>query len=532
MRLHWLVPFLLFCTLARAGGLTPTKIDEALEAAQAAAGVTPVPLCDDATFLRRASLDVRGVIPTRAEVDAFLADKTADKRARTIEEFLKSTERSNHWADYWDRILVGSYSEQGDEKRVLEESKVLWHQWVVKQYDANVPYTKFVQDVVTAEGPVDRVPAGVPVARWKGEPQDVAGTMSRVFLGMQIQCAQCHNHPYNKSFTQVKFWENASFFGGTDVRMVRNSAGRPVTAQVIERNKPTMVIPEKTPAVTVSPKYRDGTPLDPSKGETAREQFSRCLTEKDQRQLAANLVNRVWARYFGRGFVEPVDDWFGNPEPTTPAVLDALVEDLINSGFDQRHLESLILNTQTYQRAGKATGQTRENPELFAAAAVRPLTPEQLLDSLAEATQLPEIAEARATGKGVRAIQRLLDRYEKQFIFTFGSDEMEFTNTFDQSIPQTLFLLNDDLVNTLVSNTRGSLVATALAETKDTAGRVAILYKSALGRPPSIGEQQFFVSKIDRLRAEAKKSDAKAEAAIFEDALWALVNSTEFMTNH
>ncbi len=565
-----------FLLTATASALTGAEIDAMLDAAHVQNNIEAAPPAADSEFLRRLSLDVRGIIPTIEESIAFLNDKSPDKRTEWTTKFLDSPERGENWGLYWDKVLVGTLDQPANPmaQRVV---KGAWRNWVAEQFNANTPYDDFARAVISAEGEVFESPEAMPLARWRRAPENMAGTMSRVFLGTQIQCAQCHDHKTNPELTQKKFWEFAAFYGNTRVVPVPNSmmSDRPSLRVQDVGMKWEMEIPNSDPKETVIPRYLDGSPamrevvdengraLDeremrsamrelrvlrrarqemkdnpsPEKianlldqtsvaHDTRRDQLASFMMRNDEELFAANMMNRLWARYFGRGFLEPVDDWNTGTEPVLPEILDALTSEFIASDFNIKRMETLILNTNAYRRSGTPTESSAKHPELFAHALLRPLGPEQLLDSLVRATNVQDAD----TGGGRRSAMRnlLLERYASQFVFTFDNDEMEWTSTFENSIPQALFLLNDDGINGAVSGTEGAMLSRIAATTSDLDKATDYLYLAALSRRPTAEEKQRILKVLQSAQAT---SDAEL-SRVAEDVFWALLNSTEFMTNH
>jgi hypothetical protein len=502
--------------------LTSERLDALIEAELAREGIAPAPLAGDAEFLRRASLDIRGVIPSVEEASAFLSDSGPDRRARWIDIFLADARRGERWANYWDRLLVGTLDASSASPTREARMKAPWRDWVAKQFNGNVPLDRFATAIIAAEGPTDLAPWTLPVARWEGSAPDVAGTMSRVFLGRQIQCAQCHNHPYDQTLTQHKFWEAAAFFTRHQTRDMQSIAGRQIGRQVVERISGETEIPDTTPPVRVQPAWMDGTPGPRGDSTRRRSSFALLMMERDGDQFARNFVNRVWAAYFGRGFLNPVDDWQDpSVKPSHPAALDALAAEFRASGHDVRALERLIANTRTYQRALAAPGTPQaERPELFAAAQLRPLPPEKLFASLTEALG----AGSKFRDRQGRRSEALIARYRADFVHLFGNDEMEEAMPFEASLPQALFLSNDSGLNGLLRG-KGSLVSRVRSATRDPREAIDYLFLATLSRPATDGE-------LDRLAEEFARLDPREQTEFLEDVVWALVNSTEFRTSH
>lgn len=508
-----------------AAELTSAAIDRHVSDRLLEAKVSPAPIVGDAEFLRRLSLDVRGTIPEADEVIAFLSDKSPDKRAAAIDRMLADPLRGQHWANYWDKLLVGRYNERANDPVRDLRIKAPWKDWVATQFNVNTPLDRFAHAIVVAEGPTDLAPQTIPVARWDGSVPDVAGTMSRVFLGKQIQCAQCHDHPYDETLTQTKFWQTAAFFSRTDTRDMRSITGRQMGRQVLEKSTGETRVPDSEPEVTVQPMWPDGTagPLGETTGR--REAYAKFLTDHDREQFARNFVNRLWDRYFGRGIVEPVDDWQSTyVTPSHPALLDALTKEFVDSNFDVRHLERLLLNSETYQRSAAAHPDHVARPELFAATTLAPLTPEQLFASIDRALGL---SDRMAQNKKSKVNANLLQRYLGQFVFLFGNDEMEVSDDFDANVSQALFFFNNaELQNAIVSSEEGATLDRILDTTQKPDEMIDYLYLTVMSRRPMPDER----AGLHTFLSEAKGK--KAQRAVLEDATWALLNSAEFRTNH
>ncbi len=574
---------------AVAFALTPKDVDESLNASFKDQALIPANQTTDAEFLRRVSLDVRGVIPTIEETIAFLQDEAPNKREVLVENFLNDPLRGENWAAYWDKVLVGTL-EQPESPAAQNQLKQQWKAWVAQQFETNVPYNTFAAEIISATGKYPADAQVLPMARWRDSPESMAGTVSRVFLGQQIQCAQCHDHKTNPELTQKKFWEFASFYGTTRVTPVRN-AGATTMNSMMESNaglyvfdgglKWESVIPDTKTKVT--PTYLDGTEAKqefvdgngktlsakgrrelaqnlkkwneqrkaalnvpgasrnqvlgellqqmPDYHDTRRDQLAKMMTVNDQDQFARNFVNRLWARYFGRGFLDPVDDWGMGYDPVQGGTLELLSQEFIRSGYNVKHLEWIILNTAAYQRSTTPTQSSREFPEAFAHALVRPLSAEQVLNSFFQAMS---ISTNRAEGQATKSSrekrdQALMDRYEVQFIQALNNDEMEWVNTFETSVPKSLFLINDLGINKAIDTTKGNLLdRIEQAAGNNTKEAVDYLFLGILSRYPTPQESESLTAEL----ASMMQANPKEARLFAEDLTWALLNSTEFMTNH
>ncbi len=551
---------------------TSSDIDTLLAAEWSKQGIEPAGPAGDEEFLRRLSLDLRGIIPAIDEVIAFVEDDAPDKRARIIEDWLAAPERGEHWAASWDKVLVGTLEQP---RNVVPQIrlKTYFRNWVSEQFNANTPYDEFMREIVSARGDLREEGAVLPLGRWQTSPENMAGSISRAFLGQQIQCAQCHDHKDDPTLTQKRFWEFAAFFDTTAARPVRNEEGRGYESILLTDTPKRWQkkVPDTEPEMVVFPKYLDGSAAthrvvndqgivldrreiaaagremrklrdkrnamrkagaDPSMmmelaeempdiRDTRRDQLPQMMLAGDNRQIARNFVNRLWARYFGRGFLEPVDAWGVGMEPAMPTVLEALTDEFIASGWNVRHVEGVILNTRAYQLSSLPTESSAKYPDYFAHSSVRPLSPEQILDSVVRAT----FADLDPDDSN-RLRNLIRDRYIGQFILTFDNDEMEWMNAFETSIPRALFLLNDKGVNEAVSARDGSVLDRIDESTESLEEAVDYLYLATLSRRAADEERKYVVAMLENAPNESGLQ------AVAEDVLWGLVNSTEFITNH
>jgi len=557
--------------------VTSNVIDETMAKQFSAYEIVTSDIISDEEFIRRLSLDVRGVIPSIEEVVEFLNDENENKRSDLITKFLNDEQYGTHWANYWDKVLVGTLQQPQGATAQLR-AKQDWKNWVAESFNSNRPYTDFVQEIVSAEGEYPHAPEVFPLSRWRNAPESQAGTISRAFLGQNIQCAQCHDHKTQPGLTQEKFWEFASFFSNTRVVPVMNNMGEDRMFSIVVRDaglkwehkvqdSDMVVVPtylngeeaeqqllnedgsimsrkdkrqmlkdlrawnqsrKEMQQTAISPLERGRALTDsfPQFQDTRRDQLAKMMIEFDQEQVARNFVNRVWARYFGTGIIDPVDAWIDESKGLQSETLEMLTHDFIKSGFNVKALEWTILNSETYQRSVVPTINSQDIPALYAQAFLRPLSPEQILDSLFAALSIPEPEDTE--GFFGRMDQALYDRYYAQFVSTIGNDEMEWSNTFETSVPKMLFLLNDKGIQKGISDTPGNIIDRIHDKSSDPEGHIDYLYLATLSRMPTEVEKKPLVEELTTLSQKNKKQVRQFE----EDLLWALLNSTEFVTNH
>jgi hypothetical protein len=540
------------------GALTPAQLAERIDAVIAAkladAKLKPAPKINDVGFLRRLSLDVRGAPPTPEEIIAFSKDKRPDKRAREIVKMLADVGYSEHWADIWNSALVGRSTVA---RRFVSGQ---FEGWVEQQLAANLPYDAMVRDILTAEGWTDENGAAAYALRYEVNPMDMASTSARQFLGIQIQCAQCHDHPYT-DYTQKDFLGMAAYFGRTGQRRERvmtepsprrpkkgNAKGKakanPRRFGIFDRKRGTLKVNANMEAVKARDWGRAVSPsfivkgLEGRPGKNFRENYAQLVTNPGNTYFSQMAVNRVWSVLFGMGFVNPVED-LEQGESLHPELLAELGAAFVKSRYDLKWLIEAVLLTDTYQRSSRLS-KSQEDPDklakralkssneerrqkaamraalersLFARAELRPLSPEQLLRSVANATGLNSFIAGRA---GARQRMRQVLR---QFTFTFDNGEEDQVGEFNGTIPQALLLMNSAFVNRALESPQAG-VAQLLRRYRSTRERLQRLSLMVLSRLPDKGELALYERFI-----KASGGDTKA----YHDLAWVLMNSSEFV---
>lgn len=575
---------------------TAEALDAAFDAALSAAGVTPTGPSDDGEFLRRVQLDLTGRIPSAAEATAFLADRAPGKRERKVEELLASEEYSTFWSHWWYRVLTGltpgASMQRGQATGVgtllRGPANDTFQAWLLEQVRANRPYDAFVRDLLTATGQTNRNGATGFYARWEGKPNELAGAVSKTFLGVKIQCAQCHDHMYEPTWKQEDFRGMASFFVLTVPRPVpeyqqayrevekarearikeREDRGEPAMegertpgrlqregaaealgmtpAQVREAfaNRNVMDIidldprllnlpprrPDNEQAVEraalarITPKAWMGPALPDLPGLSRRQMLARWVTSPTNPYFATAIANRLVGHLFGRGLVNPIDDFTSVNPPSHPEVLERLASDLKAHGYDLKRLLRILVNTRAYQRTSRWEGSPEPDPQLFARGPVKSLSSEQMFESLMEAVggdALLEAASRRVRGSPLAG--RARDLGFAAFSFVFEDDEGAEADEFAGNIPQGLFLLNGRLIQGALSSLPGTTVTRVLAAHEADKDRLDAFYLAAYARTPAPDERRMALDFVRR---------SKDERAGWQDLFWVLLNSAEFMSNH
>ena len=522
------------------------NLDGLLTQSWQSAGVTPSPPADDGEFLRRVTLDLIGRVPTLGETDGFLADTAPDKRARLVDRLLASPAFGENWADLTQALLFGG---QPDRKIEKDDPRSFF----VTALNENWHYDRFVTDLLTASGPLRDYPAGAfLVARAKagGGPEAAAGAVARIFMGLQIQCAQCHDHPYDKRWKQTDFYGLVGYFARTKARRDKGMNGGTVmgeskmmaaTYELFDqpRGEAKMRAPGASKEVVIKPRFL-GRVLEEPAGESRRQTLARAVVASDL--FAKTLAGRIWAQLFGAGPVDPWDDLGAENDPKHPALLGTLADDFRKSGHDVKALLREIVLCTAYARssAPAAAGQDDQGAAVraFARARVRPLAPEQLFRSLLVATGADEIVRDRqrrrdrsdrdGEGPGDPAddddkAMRLVERTLREYQFTFEDDEMADAD-FDGTLPQALLLLNGELTNNGTRAEQAGVLSSILAASRDPGARIERLFLAAYARRPTPDELALFRAQVKAAGPAARKS--------YEDAFFALLTSTEAVTNH
>lgn len=494
-------------------------IDEIAAAKFTELGITPSGLCDDATFVRRAYFDAIGTLPTPEESRAFLESSEPDKRVRLVNRLLGLTgdpaldtyndAYAAYWTVKWSDLLKNRSDTVGDQG--------MWalHNWLRESFRVNKPYDQIVTELITAKGPVfSNGPAAY--FRIANNPLDMAEMTSQLFLGVRLACAKCHHHPFEK-YSQKDYYSFAAFFprvgnkvsqeGGLfaneTVVIVRmnGEVGHPKTGQIM---KPTPL---------------EGEPVEDIVDR--RLPLAKWMTSKENDYFARNLVNRYVRYLLGRGLVEPVDDLRATNPPTNPALMQALVNDFRSSGFNIRHLMRSIMTSRLYQLDAQPNASNGNDNRFYSRFYVKRLTAEPLLDAIDVAcgtqTKFPNLP------LGTRAIELPDAEYQNYFLQTFGKPKRvsvcECERNPDENLAQALHVLNGDIVQGKIVDGNGR-IARLLKDKKPHEEIVTELYLTTVSRKPTQAE-------LDATKQFLADSPSPAEC--YQDLLWALFNSKQFL---
>jgi hypothetical protein len=502
-------------------------VDKHVFARLRALRMRPSDLCSDEVFLRRVYLDTIGVLPTADQVRAFLADRDPAKREHLIDRLLRRPEFADFWALKWCDLLR-------TEEKVLDRKGVtVFHHWVRRAIEDGEPLNEFARDLIAGRGSTySDAPANF--YRALRDPQVRAEAVAQVFLGLRLQCARCHNHPFDR-WTQDDYYGLAAFFPRVQYRVVENNRLDKLDThefdgeQIVWLAREGEVTHLRTGA-TVRPRLPGSAQAVDAEGDRPRA-LADWVARPDNPFFARAQANRVWYHLMGRGVVDPIDDFRASNPPANPALLDALADDFAAHRFDLRRLVRTILVSRTYQLSAVPNETNREDETNFSHALLRPLQAEQLLDALARVTGAPvkfdgHPAGTRAGGlPGVRSARgRGAAASEgERFLRAFGKPERSLTceceRSEDTTLGQAFQMLSGELLQEMLSEPDNRLGRLLKSDRAD-ADIVEELYLAALCRRP--GEKE-------RAAALALLGRAKDRRAALEDLAWGLLNAKEFL---
>ena len=495
------------------------KIDAAVDARLTKEDVPPAGASTDSEFFRRAWLDIAGKTPPVADVRAFLADTDPDKRRKLVDSLLESPNYVTHFTTVWRTTMMPEVDADFQVRFLIPGFEA----WLRQKFTEDAKYSDIVREILTqplssqnARNPYQPSSTLQPIGFYQAKqlkPENLAGSTARIFLGVRIECAQCHDHPFDK-WKQEEFWSYAAFFGGIE----RQAGGQGVVGAIQEFfDRKEIEIPGK--GVKVKPAYLDGTEPRLYKG-GPRATLADWVLDDGNPYFARAAVNRMWAHFFGLGIVHPVDDFTSQNPASHPELLDELAKDFIASGYDLKFLIRAIAGSKAYQRTSEQTDSRQADERLFAKLPVKGLTPEQLFDSLAQATGYyrPFNSQEMFQMQGNTPREEFLD------LFAAGTESPTERPT---TILQALAVMNGQFVADQTSLDRSALLsAVADFPLMTTPERIEALYMAALSRPPRPGE-------LERLTRYVESGGAANDPRkALSDVFWAMLNSSEFLFNH
>ena len=484
--------------------------------------------CDDSTFLRRIYLDLLGTIPSYDEAKKFLADQDEKKRDKLIERLLNDAQFPQHQTTLWDLTLFGRNPPNQDATR----NRTLFKQWLGEKFTKNQPFDLWVRDLILAE----QEGSELYYAQFNNKPEDLTESFSRIFLGTQIQCARCHDHPFTE-LLQKDFYGMTGFFvrlvvmdqgasGSGEKQLKKFKIGEKNSGEVLFSGNQKELKPGKKgepvkpkflsgalleepslPADYKEPEFKSGTKTMPKPQFSRKEKLAQWATAPSNPFFAKAAVNRIWSQFMGRGIVHPVDNFGTDNKPTLPDLLDNLTEQFIAHKFDTKWLIQEIVSSETYQLGSK--GENKESlPKHFERARIRPLSAEEILTVMKVAGGDPEQKSEGSTGEYFR-------RY-------FG-EPTNGLGDFQGSLSEHLFLNNSSNVRAFISRKKGNLADAINLSKEPWDQRIDKMFLSVLTRYPKDSERAKFASYL--------QSEPKSENLV-EEAIWVLMNMSEFRFNH
>lgn len=475
--------------------------------------IVPAELCDDATFARRVHLDIVGQLPTPDSLKAFLADEAKDKRAKLVDRLLEDESFADIWAMKWaERLqIVSSNNNNG----ISQKSAVLYYEWIRDQIIEDRPMNDVVFDIIASTGGTFENPA-TNFYEVERDTLLLSENVAQTFIGTRMQCAQCHNHPFDR-WTMDDYYGFTAFFS----QVARKNGEDPREKIVFNRNSGEVKHP--VDGREMQPTFLGGEVATIPKGTDRREVLAHWLTAPENKPFNHNLANFVWDHFFGRGITHPIDDVRISNPPVNPALLDALGDRLVETDYDIKQLVRDITASHAYQRSTRANESNATDLTNFSRAHPRRIRAEILLDCITQVTQT--VDDFRGLPPGARAVQIIDGRTSTYFLSTFGRASRETVCScevvMEPNLSQALHLINGNTTNQKIK--QGRVVRNLLEAGKTPRQVVEALYLAAIARTPS--EQE-----LDRVMALVETSEKQNEA--LEDVFWALLNSKEFIFNH
>ncbi|QEF97970.1 hypothetical protein Mal15_20160 [Stieleria maiorica] len=493
----------LFADVARCDQVTGDRfvdpsaaIDRYLAESWRQASIEPSARSGDAEFCRRVWLDLAGVAPPVWRLRTFLADPAPDKRDRLIDSLLESTRFANHMADRWNAFLLPAETAEQNRQNAAELQT-----WLRQQFLKNTPYDHLVGRFLTAGGKSDRGPAIFYTSR-NLEPVKLAAATSRLFLGVQLECAQCHDHPYAR-WTQDDFWSFAAFFAQLRLSDSDMRGG----GQAIEDRSGTEVLFPESDRV-MSPRYPGASsPPEADPTDFRRRQLTIWLASRNNPYFARAAANRVWAHLFGRGIVDPVDAMDSSHPPSHPELLQFLADYLVEQRFDLRALYRVVANSDAYQRSSETRDATRPPADSFAAMNIKTLSASQYFDSLRQNVLMG--------GQNAGGTQMA----RTEFLRRMDAADADSTD-FPHGVVQVLGMMNGPEMLAATAEQQSGLIASMDAPFFDDADRIEMLFLACLSRPPTDDERHQFLAYLN-------EETQQSAASRLSDLTWILLNTAE-----
>jgi hypothetical protein len=511
-------------------------------------GLRPSGLCDDGAFLRRVTIDLAGRLPTLEETRSFLADTATDKRSQAIDRLIESDDFADYFAGKWSAILRNRRNAPKEDPNPT----FAFHAWIRESIRKNKPFDQFVREIITATGEEVKNP---PVA-WYREVRDIASQtedVAQLFLGTRLQCARCHHHPQEK-WSQQDYYGLSAFFSRLEYKAPEKAEGKKGNAKNAKNAKiPTEVFHKEGRATALNPRSNlpvkptllGGSSLDMEPALDPRQKLADWVVSKENPYFARTFANRTWKHFLGRGLVEPEDDLRATNPPSNPALLEALAKHFVENNCDMKSLIRAICNSKAYQLSSESTEANRGDRQNYSHFIPRRLHSEVLFDAIDQVTLTkPQFASVPA---GTRAVQLPDNAFESYFLTLFGRPDAtsacECERSNEVNLAQILHLMNSREILAKVSGTAaagkvapkgrnapaatkvvpGERIAKLMADKRSHEKKLRELYVVAYSREPTAPELE-----ILKQHLESRQSNLRSA---YEDVLWAIVNSEEFLSN-
>jgi hypothetical protein len=493
--------------------------------------LVPANLCLDSVFLRRAYLDCLGLLPTASDVQGFLSDNVPDKRARLIDDLLGRPEFAEFWALKWSDLL------RNEEKTLDRKGVQAFHRWIRQSIADGKPLNEFARELIAARGSTYTNP---PANYYRANRNALvrAETTAQIFMGIRLQCAKCHNHPFDR-WTMDDYYSLTAFFARVQYKIVENNRRDGLDQhefdgeQIVWMDRDGEVQNPRT-GTRAAPRFpaiaATASPQLPPEADRLAE-LADWIARPDNPFFARAQVNRIWFHLMGRGIVEPIDDFRASNPAANPGLLEALASDFIEHGFDLRHCVRTIMNSRTYQLSAIPNDSNRDDTENFSRALVRPMQAEVLLDAVSQVTGVP----AKFTGYpiGVRAgalpgvmVARRRESSPSpadEFLKLFGKPERllacECERSDETTLGQAFQLISGETINHMLTSSDGRL-SRLLENGRSNEDIINEFYLASLSRPPTEGEARTALEFVGR---------SPDRRAALEDLVWGLVNAKEFL---
>ncbi|MCE9532271.1 MAG: DUF1549 and DUF1553 domain-containing protein, partial [Planctomycetes bacterium] len=497
-------------------------IDPLVDAKLRKLNIMPSGTIDDNTFIRRVFLDVIGTLPTPDEVRAFLKDASPDKRDKLVDSLLARPEYADFWASKWSDLLRVDRSILGH-KRAYG-----YYRWIQESFIENKPFDRFAREVVTAEGPLDEVPAAN-FFRVHSKPGEAASAISQVFLGIRIACAECHHHPFDR-WAQDDYYRMNAFFTPVALKKIGAIEAISATGSSTARNPRSGETLFALPLGVAPPVVDDSAPkTKPSPNDATGDQrkaLAEWMVSPKNPWFARNVANRYWAHFLGRGIIEPVDDVRATNPPTNPELLEALAKHFDESKYDLKKLIRAIVLSRIYQTSSKPNDTNERDEQNYSRALFRRVDAEVMMDMVCQTLGVAEKYDGFSDN--TRAIQLWDSKVRHYFLKTFGrpnrTSSCECERNDEVNIAQVLHLLNSETVSSKLQHESGT-VSRLLRDFAEDGKLIEEMYLTFLSRSPTETEKA-------KILEHAKKLGAGKRRQVFEDVAWALINTKEFIFNH